>query len=484
MNVLIAETCLVTPHLEVSAELALQHVARGDRVSMAFPGLGLPYNEFSPTWARRLLGCGDNVVVRQLSDLLSPRVEIQKQPRVPNVQLQAARRFASVRLGDLASLKALHFNGLPIGMGVASSIISQTRDSVLDVHRHKKLIANALYSSVVIFERMCMLLRQSAPDLVLTFNGRFATTQAIVLASQVCGVPVKRHERGAMKDRFELFDDSVHSFSYTRARIEEAWGHAPPGKREHLGREFFNRRRAGDGIGWKTFTDGQIAGLDLPRVRGRSRLVYFSSSDDEYEAIADSTINKRLGSQLEVVNVLIEFVRDRADMELILRIHPHLRNKSDAERRRWHGLSGPNVALLPADSQVDSYALMESADLVLAFGSTAGIEAAFWGRPVILLSEAIYSEMDVCYEPADQHELFDLLNNCVNLVPKPVEKTLPYGFYSMTFGQQFQYYDPESLFSGTILGQRLSRNSWLVSKLKHAGVGRVLDRLRLRKGNS
>lgn len=112
-----------------------------------------------------------------------------------------------------------------------------------------------------------------------------------------------------------------------------------------------------------------------------------------------------------------------------------------------------------------------------------GAEAAFLGRPSILLSEADYRGLGCVYEPRSRDEARKLLA-LPGLHPKPPEHALPFGCYSLTHGVRYRYYKPRSLFSGTLLGVQLSTAPPL---LRHVGAsaawhsgGRLRDWLKTR----
>jgi len=66
---------------------------------------------------------------------------------------------------------------------------------------------------------------------------------------------------------------------------------------------------------------------------------------------------------------------------------------------------------------VDSYDIVSAADVVLTFGSTIGIEAAYYGKPSILLGRAVYEDLGSCYVPSSHDELMKLLSSS-GILPK------------------------------------------------------------------
>ena len=106
--------------------------------------------------------------------------------------------------------------------------------------------------------------------------------------------------------------------------------------------------------------------------------------------------------------------------------------------RDYLELNSPNLTLIRPEESVDSHALAEKMEKVISFGSTIGIEVAFWGKPVILLSECYYSLLDCCYKPRQLSEIFELIE--AKLDPKPQEEAIKFGYWNMTRGHNFKHY--------------------------------------------
>ena len=88
-----------------------------------------------------------------------------------------------------------------------------------------------------------------------------------------------------------------------------------------------------------------------------------------------------------------------------------------------------NITIVPPESPVSSYALMDVADKVVVMGSTMGVESCYWGKPVINLRKSWYDHLDVSYIPKSKEEFAELLTEC--LQPKGVEGALKYGYFFM-----------------------------------------------------
>jgi hypothetical protein len=65
---------------------------------------------------------------------------------------------------------------------------------------------------------------------------------------------------------------------------------------------------------------------------------------------------------------------------------------------------GPDLHLDP-HSEVDSYELMRAADLVITYGSTSGVEAAFAKRPVVVMGPSAYNSLGCATQVTNESEL-------------------------------------------------------------------------------
>lgn len=474
MRYLIAETVALKPHLETAGELALRFRDEGDEVTFSWLGESLPWSDWYLPRGAKFFGCSLDRRVRRFTQLLyRERVSILSSPTPNATRLAQAQEWAANFRGDMGALKEYIFEGVGLGMGAASSLISLHGDSLYSPETNLDQARQCLASTALVYERARCAILFSKPDIVITFNGRFATSKPIVAAAEQLGIPVLRHERGSTYQRYELFTDALHNYAYIRKRIEDCWANTSSAERERNGHEFFQRRRRGDGIGWYSFTAEQEQGRIPERTPGRRRIVYFSSSDDEYAAVTDVFEPGVWPDQLAAVRELMAACASLPNVELVLRIHPHLTKKSAQERARWCGLSGSNAFIIAPDEKVDSYALLDSADVVVSYGSTIGMEAAYWGRPSVLLGPCSYSGSLAVFSPGNREELAALLMRAGDLCAPVRDLCLPYGNYYLSYGTPFLYYHPVSLSEGTFLGDRLGWDPEPVHWLRRQGLGKL-----------
>ena len=115
----------------------------------------------------------------------------------------------------------------------------------------------------------------------------------------------------------------------------------------------------------------------------------------------------------------------------------------------------PGVTVIPPESEVSTYELMRAADVVVSSGSTAGVEATFWGKPSVLAGRSLYSGLGACHEPESVEELLDMLEDPA-LGQADHEGALRYGFFQATRGEPFRYFESRDVFDGHFKGVQVT----------------------------
>ena len=110
------------------------------------------------------------------------------------------------------------------------------------------------------------------------------------------------------------------------------------------------------------------------------------------EVAADPVMQGPYESQIAWVNDVIDWVKSRPDVQLIIKVHPNLGGnryigKAANELQAYEGMRlqlPPNVRIVTPEQQLSAYELAEEADIGLTFGSIMGLEMAMLGKPVVL----------------------------------------------------------------------------------------------------
>jgi hypothetical protein len=101
-------------------------------------------------------------------------------------------------------------------------------------------------------------------------------------------------------------------------------------------------------------------------------------------------------NMLEWVHETIDYFKSRPELQLIIRIHPaeiqgglpSRQRVLDEIHKRFPGAIPENVFIIPPESKLSTYALMEKCNAVTIYNTKTGIELAATGIPVIVAGEA------------------------------------------------------------------------------------------------
>jgi hypothetical protein len=299
-------------------------------------------------------------------------------------------------------------------------------------------------------------LRQLDVDKVYIFNTRFATSRPVFRACQTESVPCITHDRGCDFNHFSCYEDILlHDIAPYETALRAAWDLADTGVRESVGAKFFEDRARAVKQSWFSFVENQRAGLLPDTWNGNVRNVaIFLSSEDEFAAIGDEWKNPLYSNQLECLRRLATDTCNLQGIRLYVRAHPNLSGLRNASTVALRHLRAPNLEVIVPESNVSTYAVMKHCDRVITFGSTAGIEAVYWGKPSILAGICRYRNLGATYNPRTHEDLMALVVT-ERLPPKEKLGALMYGHYEQTKGERFKYFEGLDVRDGLFKGDRI-----------------------------
>ena len=239
---------------------------------------------------------------------------------------------------------------------------------------------------------------------------------------------------------------------------EDLWNNSERSEEEKIkiGSSFFLNRRNGKPTNDFIYIDKQVKDL-LPEGYDEKQrnFVIFNSSEDEIVSLGgDWDEDNLFESQLEAVGFVLQHLPENS--HLFLRIHPNLKGLNAEYHTNLYKLHDKRLTIIPPESPVSSYALMDAAEKVLVMGSTMGVESCYWGKPVITLHKSEYYYLDVAYIPKSKDELVSMLEGY--LEPKGKKGALLYGYFYMALDERAQT-DNEvnfNLYTCNFLGKKIT----------------------------
>lgn len=425
MNVLFfAPYACAIGHHETDLELAITHLRQGDTVHVIQCRREMPICDQNPE--HKMLSCLNctSTFNRSFSRLGIPPERIYGLDSGAKFEIPVLPTFNHIQ-----ELKTYRVRGIEgSGLSVASSLITHLEDSAPDTIIHAEYIRKMLTTFVLVYENIRRHLEIVKPDVFYVFNARVAPLHAAFRAARSLGVKTIVTDRDKINEYLLLDNHTPTDFQFN---LEQGRGFARRFKEdphgEVIGAEWFERNP-------RSNTRQKSGKLPADFNPSKRNIAFFGSSECEV-GLCPERENVFYKSHRAALEHLLNAVRG-TDIHIHFRPHPlQVKDMSD--------FSHPNLTMIPNDSEVDSYALLEACEKTFSLGSTLSIESIYWGRPSICAGRAFFEELEgACYHPRTKEEIISLVKA---KLPAPDPKAaLPYGYWLQKRGYPMRYVTPHN----------------------------------------
>lgn len=221
---------------------------------------------------------------------------------------------------------------------------------------------------------------------------------------------------------------------------------------ENVGSFWMSNRKMGVS---QNFTSKMSSRYSSENNKKRKIIVFFHSSEDEL--VTTNLSKSPWVNQFHAIKVLKDIVVRNNDWKLVVRVHPNLSTKSIREIRKWSSfaddISMESVEVIPYNSRINSYDLLDRASIIVTFGSTIGVEAVLAGKISLLMSNAFHEPMGICRTVRSESEIEDLIklytNNRLSPSHESQKNAYSYAYFMATAGISLREVRRESVNSGT-----------------------------------
>jgi hypothetical protein len=273
-------------------------------------------------------------------------------------------------------------------------------------------------------------LRQTSYNAVVVPNGSILEFGAVYQAARSLGVSTITYEFGEQRERVWLCRDG-EAMRLETADLWQARGGAALTSVERRQIKDLVRARQG-GESWAQF--GRQ--WQKSRRRGASDIRQSLGLDAERPVvlIATNVVGDSLALNRQVfthgmadwLSQTLRHLAARPDVQTVVRIHPGelLGAGMPSERVVHDALPDlpPHVVLIPPSSEVNTYDLIENAHLGLVYTSTAGLEMAMHGVPVVIAGQTHYRGKGFTEDPDTLAAYFACLDDAL---ARPAGHRLP-----------------------------------------------------------
>ncbi len=260
-------------------------------------------------------------------------------------------------------------------------------------------------------------LRRHNPDVIILPNGTILEFGVIYQVARYLGIPTVTYEFGEQRNRIWLAQNA----EVMRQDTSDIWK-----KYQHQAltqdqvsqvRKLFASRQRGSL--WENFARRwqgvpSAGGAQVRQTLGLDQrpIVLLATN-----VIGDSlTLGRQVfsDSMTDWLERTVKYFATRPDVQLVARIHPgELITKGPSVADVVHKALPTlpeNIHLVLADARVNTYDIVEIADLGLVYTTTVGMEMAMSGVPVIVVGNTHYRGKGFTTDPASWEAYFEMLN--------------------------------------------------------------------------
>ena len=453
----------MTPHLEGSLDIALR-LSKQNLVSYIHLGKYVSRASlYSTNIIKRRLQLPLRVrrAEKYLSKASKQKIEIINPKKISNKINKIYKKFDqkkfSEKILNLDDLKKLEYKKYKIGIGVGSTIITYLRNSnpfpLNDLEKKECLEQiNSSIKSILFAENI---LDNDKYDSIVILNGRLSCENAVKQVAYKKGLEVYFHESAFINTRYFFEKYMPHNFKERKKEMSRMNKEVNPMIISSLGNDFFRRKTKGEGVYEESYTKNHnhLLSTELNHIINKNKtankkiISFFTSSDDEYEAIEGSNLRfKEWINQGIAIRMISQIVKDLG-YYMIVRVHPNLTNKHQAEKIRWmkhkEFIQENGFYWINEDNPESSYKLIEKSDLIITSGSTIGLEAIYLGKPSITIAECYYDSIihdaKICECPKQLKKLLETKEIFNQTDPTQVNI---YGAWAMGYFPEYNHLIP------------------------------------------
>ncbi len=346
-------------------------------------------------------------------------------------------RGRKIKIKDIQNLDGF-FKGQ--GYAIGASLIDGTRRSLETASFYRSIVELFGKSYIKVARQLEELLVDEKVDKVIAFNGRRVHDHAILAATEKAQIPIEIYELGATNLHYDRYSHGTHDRQALQERMSREFSSAKSEdelRARSIATEWFLARQRRGPKGTNDFVAKQRLGMSFEKNSSVKDVTFFVSSLDELASIGPEW-ESEFQSQENALKQLKGCIDEIGGFRLIVREHPfmtYMERRSLKDWRSFLASLGPNVLVVQADSQMDTYKMIADSDLVVSYGSTAGIEAAFMGKPSLLLAPSFYDNLGVAHLARNRVQIMDWLSN-PRVLSSTQDACLTYGYFMSKRGNE------------------------------------------------
>ena len=349
----------------------------------------------------------------------------------------AIRHVSLLDVRPIASLPA----GMQQAVETASAYDTMYTLQVEDFDKNSDLYQLRLKRNLAAAYKALAFLQKESPDAVLIPNGLVTELGVFYQVARHLSLPTITYEFNDQREQIWLSQDEI----VMQQNTDQLWavrGTIPltePEREKIAGLE--NARTSGGKYG-----KGTRFWQDVASIGGETQRAALGLDERPIVLLATNVLGDSLtlgrniftASMAEWIAKTVQYFSGRADVQLVVRVHPGerlMKGPSSLEViKNVLPVVPEHIHLIGPHEKINTYDLMEIAGLGLAYTTTVGMEMAMRGVPVIVAGQTHYRGRGFTYDPTSYDDYFSMLDKLLlnvqasRLAPGQVESAWNYAY--------------------------------------------------------
>ena len=315
------------------------------------------------------------------------------------------------------------YRELPLGKLVRHSVAHYLRTgSVYNDPLSQEVYRNYLINSIIIADTCLALVEEYKPDTVLMLCGLFMPERVMMEVARQKGIRVVTYEIAMLAqdalmmqhDRPIDYDDKVNWEKYKTIPLTVD-------EENKLDNYLFERSQGRLSVVnyWPEKEDNEEKIRVQLNLDSRKKITVLFPNITWDSALFEKDI--AFNGMFDWLDMTIEYFSAHPEYQLVIRAHPaevilpgSLRESVISYIRGKHPKLASNIILVPPESKISSYTLMDISCCALSYASTTAIELGVRGVPTLVAGEVHFRGKGFTIDIVDKNSYLTSLNDVIN----------------------------------------------------------------------
>jgi len=353
------------------------------------------------------------------------------------------------KIKDKKNLLKIYYKKIDVGLAAYSSYLSISRDLNLEGFFAFKSLKKILKCTITLSNFFLSYLKKNKIDEIFIFNGRQSQNRPLFRIAKILKIKVTILEHSTIfknSKGVRNFDDYLpYDYNFFSNKIKNHVSKFSSKMQKKYSNKYFEFKQRGLVVNDKAsyVKDQKKDFLPTQWDIKKKNIVFFTSSDDEYEVLGNQYKNLLYQNQDNSILQIIDSFIDKAksDYHLWIRMHPNLANIkwSYSSNILKLGNLHPNIHIIKSSSKVSSYKMISLCDKFLTFSSSSALEAVYNNKPSILLGKTYFDKLKCFYIPKNHKQTIKLIFNS-KLAPKKKDEMIKFALFWIESGLKQNYF--------------------------------------------